>query len=232
MSENFDVEDLRRWEERLLIDAMKLGEPYTGDGIEYLDRALPYLPKYDERGWEIFGRPGDSIIGFQARDVLTKRFAWAVPTEEALAAIVKLSPIVEVGAGSGYWAKLLRERGAKVAPYDKEPYPILNMRVHRQVSYSHFPIAKGDPERALRDHPKRTLFISWPTYQSDWAARALDLHRGEHLVYIGEGYGGCTGNDRFHENLMAFYEEIQVVEIPRWFGLHDRLYVYRRLDET
>lgn len=224
MSENFDVEDFRRWEARLAAEAMKLNEPYTGGGIEYLDRAVPYLPKRDERGWEIFGHPADSIIGFQARDVLTKRFAWAVPTEEALAAIVELSPIVEVGAGSGYWAKLLRERGAKVAPYDIDPYPLLNS----QVSYSHAAVAKGGPERALRHHPKRTLFLCWPSYAQDWAAEALDLHEGEHVVYIGEGDGGCTGNDRFHHLLYTLYEEISCIEIPRWFGLHDRLYVVRR----
>ena len=33
------------------------------------------------------------------------------------------SPLVEVGAGTGYWAALLRGRGARVFAYDRDPPP-------------------------------------------------------------------------------------------------------------
>lgn len=211
-------------EERLVADALKLDAPYTGDGIEYLDRARPFLPTYDEYGLErIDFRDGGLLSSFMARDVLTKRFAWAVPNEEALAALVKLSPIVELGAGSGYWAMLLRERGAQVTAYDRYPYPLFN----GQISYSHSPVAKGGPDRALRHHPERTLFMSWP-YMNSMAADALKLHRGEHVAYIGEGLGGCTANEEFHLLLGLLYEEVDHVGIPRWMGLHDGLGIYRR----
>ena len=47
--------------------------------------------------------------------------AFAVPSEEALQLICKYSPLVEMGSGTGYWAKLLQERGADVAPIDVSP---------------------------------------------------------------------------------------------------------------
>jgi hypothetical protein len=53
------------------------------------------------------------------------RYAFGVPTEEALAAIAAVSPrgVVEIGAGSGYWAALLRDRGVRVEAYDIAPEP-------------------------------------------------------------------------------------------------------------
>eukprot|EP00271_Cylindrocystis_brebissonii_P019739 TRINITY_DN6186_c0_g1_i1.p1 TRINITY_DN6186_c0_g1~~TRINITY_DN6186_c0_g1_i1.p1 ORF type:complete len:542 (-),score=66.17 TRINITY_DN6186_c0_g1_i1:227-1852(-) len=54
---------------------------------------------------------------------LRRLYSWAVPTEEALAAIAAAAPngLVEMGAGTGYWAMLLRQRGVAVAAYDRRP---------------------------------------------------------------------------------------------------------------
>jgi methylase of polypeptide subunit release factors len=48
-------------------------------------------------------------------------YAFASPNSEALKALVKLSPIVEIGAGVGYWAALLRQQGAEVVAIDQNP---------------------------------------------------------------------------------------------------------------
>lgn len=220
------IEDFRRrTDERLAAAMLDLKTPYTGDGIEYLDKALPYLPKRaDSFDFEMFENPGDSVLMFQARNVLTKHYAWAIPSEAALAAIAKLSPIVEVGAGSGYWAKELRKLGAKVAPYDRDPYPLFN----GQISFSHSAVSKGGAEVAMRKFPERTLFLCWPSYSLPWAARAVRMHRGEYVAYIGEGLGGCTGDDDLHFLFGLLYEEIDHLAIPQWFGLHDSLTIYRR----
>lgn len=215
--------------ERLVADRMELTAPYTGDGIEYLDRAQPYLPERDEFGFESLGSflHDNLISAMQARDVLTKRYAWAIPDERALAALAALSPIVELGAGSGYWTYELRKRGAVVAPYDINPYPLFN----GYISWSWVAVAKGGAEKAMRHHAERTLFICWPNGHEDFA-RAVELHRGDHVVLIGEGTaGGCTGSEALDEAL-SIYEEIETIRIPRWMGLHDYLMVFRRLDET
>eukprot|EP00897_Mesotaenium_endlicherianum_P009382 jgi/Mesen1/8472/ME000478S07970 len=54
---------------------------------------------------------------------LRRIYSWAVPTGEAIDAIVKSAPggVLEIGAGTGYWAHLLRQRGVQVAAYDLQP---------------------------------------------------------------------------------------------------------------
>lgn len=48
-------------------------------------------------------------------------YAYAVPNEAALTTLTALGPLVEMGAGAGYWARLLKMRGAKVLPMDVHP---------------------------------------------------------------------------------------------------------------
>jgi hypothetical protein len=44
-----------------------------------------------------------------------------VPNEAALTTLAALGPLVEMGAGTGYWARLLKMRGAQVLPMDVHP---------------------------------------------------------------------------------------------------------------
>lgn len=48
-------------------------------------------------------------------------YAFAAPNERALAAMTALAPVLEVGAGVGYWTHLLRERGVTVVATDELP---------------------------------------------------------------------------------------------------------------
>jgi hypothetical protein len=50
---------------------------------------------------------------------LVEKYAWAVPDERSLAIISHFSPLIEVGAGKGYWARLLQGRGVDIISYDK-----------------------------------------------------------------------------------------------------------------
>ena len=57
---------------------------------------------------------------------LDHTFAFSVPTDEALSAIGQLasraeSEVLELGAGTGYWAACLRQQGVAVRAYDKYP---------------------------------------------------------------------------------------------------------------
>jgi hypothetical protein len=56
---------------------------------------------------------------FEAEDEdAQEKYAWAIPDERALKACAAFSPLVEMGAGAGYWARLLREMGCTVSPFD------------------------------------------------------------------------------------------------------------------
>src|SRR5262249_5941606 len=84
----------------------------------------------------------------------------------ALHAVAGVGPIVEMGAGTGYWTALLRRRGVDVVAYDRAPGvgcswngdgaggPVLHTRG-----------LVGEPE-ALARHPRRSLLLVWPPHPS------------------------------------------------------------------
>lgn len=165
------------------------------------------------------------VRGAIARHDMVRQYAWAIPSAEALDAIAELSPIVEVGAGGGYWSMLLRERGARVAPFDLQPYPLLNGYARRAWT----PVSRGGPARALKgERAGWTLLLCWPSYLDDWSERALALHRGEWVAYVGEGQGGCTATDAFHDRLERDYRREHTVRLPQWEGIHDWLELWKR----
>lgn len=145
-----------------------------------------------------------------------QRYAWAVPDENAIEVLAALSPIVEVGAGTGYWAKLLTQAGADVLAYDD-----LSWQGLKHGSW--FSVAQGGPEIAAA-HPDRALLLCWPPYNTPMACQALHRYAGATLAYVGEGQGGCNADDRFFVQL----ERRRRVAIPQWRGIHDMLTIYKR----
>lgn len=170
----------------------------------------------------------DFWAGRADRNDLCARYAWAIPNDEALDAIAKVGPIVEVGAGTGYWASLLADRGVDVVAYDLYPPPHPRNHWHEGAAAVHFPVARGGPAKVAR-HPDRALMLCWPPYAKPMAFHCVRLYAGSTVVYIGEGAGGCTGDDRFHELLGVEYgEPVESIAIPQWPGIHDRLEIFRR----
>jgi hypothetical protein len=166
------------------------------------------------------------------RQSIIPRYAYAIPSEEALAVIKRYGPIVEIGAGTGYWAAMLRERGSDVVAYDSCPPSALGEEPPGEHKNAHCDqirwseIAIGDSSRAA-DHPDRALFLCWPPYDEPMAADALTAYTGETVISIGE-YHGCTADRRFQELLDRDFELVEGCEIPRWRGNGDQLSVYRR----
>ena len=152
---------------------------------------------------------------YKERERYIRKFSWAIPSDEAIQTIVEHSPIVEMGAGTGYWAKLIAEAGADIDAYDQNPCDV------------HFNIQSGRPP-TVRVYTNRTLFLCWPPYNTPMAYQCLDNYRGNTIIYVGEGYGGCTGCDLFHETLRRDYTEVKHVHIQQWYGLHDILTVWKR----
>jgi hypothetical protein len=168
--------------------------------------------------------------GLGARRDLCRNYAWAVPTPEALDAIAALGPIVEIGAGTGYWAMMLQLRRCTVYAYDSHP-PYgeegEDANHYHQGVVCWTSVRKGGPEK-VNDHPGATLFLCWPPYNEPMAAEALALYRGERVIYIGEGPGGCTADDAFHDAIEAHWEAERMIAIPQWWGIHDVLEIYKR----
>jgi hypothetical protein len=75
--------------------------------------------------------------------------------------------------------------------------------------------------------PDSCLITCWPLYDHTMASDAV-AHPWEYIIYIGEGEGGCTGDDLFHSVLETKYEEIQHGECVNWAAIHSHVFVYRR----
>ena len=165
---------------------------------------------------------------------LTHKYAWAVPNAEALAAVAQQGKVVEAGAGSGYWASLLREMKADVVAFDEHGTALrgsLDANRFHSGARAWTDIVRGDAT-AIKQYPDRSLFMSFPPEDDPFAYDVLRRYKGDRFVYVGEPAGGVTGDEKFHNLVARGWKEVKTVEIPRWESssgfLQDALTVYER----
>ena len=83
---------------------------------------LPRWPEYDPDDPDALKERWKDYVDHRRR--VTSRWAWAVPDPKAIQFIVDVldgRPLVEVGAGNGYWASMLSQMGVDVIAYDRSP---------------------------------------------------------------------------------------------------------------
>lgn len=170
------------------------------------------------------------------RDFSTKEYSWAVPTCEALAAILAYGKtIVELGSGLGYWAACLKAAGGQVTAVDDgscgyKPrfFPATIVQDGKEYLDTH-----GGAKNS-------TLFISWGCDMNS----ALAAFQGEYLAVVGEALGGCTwwvGDGSYYpedveeEALSLALQQkqqwrcIREVQIPCWRSIYDVLAIFQRV---
>lgn len=157
---------------------------------------------------------------------LVARYAWSVPTDQAIRVIAAQPDIVEMGAGTGYWASLVAAAGGRIRCYDL--YQGEENEFRHRVQY--YPIERRGVE-VLRTDAKdcQTLLLSWPPYDDSFGHQCVRSFRGKWIVFIGEEEGGCTGDDKMFRRLRRDWKELWYVKLPQWPGMHDGMTVYERL---
>jgi hypothetical protein len=191
--------------------------------------------------------------GHLMRRHLVWRYSFAVPTLMAFTAIRGLGrDVVEMGAGTGYWAWLLRKRDVNVVAYDRDPCGPestnkwfgkpdrdASPEVWEQWHASKWRMPKpwiddviADKPTALRAHRDRALMLCWPPMRGkgeDMASESLGYWRGDSLIYIGEGEGGCTATGDFWRLLerMGFRLAARI-GLPQFWGINDWMGIYTR----
>ena len=174
-------------------------------------------------------READRLDLEARRRELASLFSWAVPNARALDVLAAHAPLLECGAGTGYWAALLRARGVDVIAYDAAPPGRAPNDFHRARRAPWTEVARSSSVAAARRHRGRTLLLCWPPYGDDAASYdVLRAYRGDALVYIGEPDEGATGSVRFRRELALNWTLGETVALPRWPRLRDTLMVYRR----
>lgn len=166
----------------------------------------------------------------ERRSELVARYAFAIPTAPVIEAIAAYSPLLEIGAGSGYWARCLAAAGADVVAYDIRPpsehLPWEWQEANPWFEDTWFHVMEGD-ERMAAGYPKRTLFLCWPPDDGIMADQAVRLYLeagGERIIFVGRPFhadGGLINHD-IEETLTVCHAR----PTPSWPGIEEWMIVY------
>lgn len=235
------------------VSVPSLAEFFDRFGNRYRDHLRTMFDRDGTRGLldarGLVASATDSLAVHMERDRFISEFSFAVPTREALDRICQFSPLLEIGAGSGAWAKLLAMRGADIIATDPalETYGLFFGKdgVPGRWARFYYPILPLAGKTAVRHWRTRNVFCSWPSYDRRWlrqAARAM--LPGRVLIVVRED---ATADERtwdyvehHFKPVVNYVEEIRAgglevghwvdnrIELPNWHFLHDRLEVWQK----
>jgi hypothetical protein len=115
---------------------------------------------------------------------LAQRYSYVVPQPHLLDVLGRYSPLVELGAGTGYWAHLVRLRGLDIVAFDQAPPGGERTNRYHPDSCSWTEVLEGDAT-VLAAHGDRSLFLCWPpAFSSLW--EALGYYAGDLVIYVGD----------------------------------------------
>jgi hypothetical protein len=163
-----------------------------------------------------------------SREKLVGKYAWAIPSPGDITWMTRVLDgrgLVEVGAGSGYWAWQAQQAGIDTIAY--EP---VHPDDNKYVDGHEWATVLRDGHEAAAHHPDRALLLCWPSYSEPWAAHTLATYNGDMLIYVGESEGGCCADDAFFELLDAEWEEAgRSPHHVTWWAIHCGMTAYRRI---
>ena len=178
------------------------------------------------------------------RDWLARFYGFATPNKKALGAIKKVGPLVEVGAGTGYWSSLLRARGADIVSYDIAPAQLAaaagasrskskkGSAKHKAMNEYHgnvpgFTDVRIGDSRCVAEHKDRALFLCYPPPAEPMAADTLKAYAGNCVVYAGE-WRGLTADPLFEKLLEKSFRLESRLSLPNFGNQASQLTVWRR----
>ncbi|MBO0884397.1 MAG: hypothetical protein J2P17_29515 [Mycobacterium sp.] len=205
----------------------------SSSGNPYWEIVRPSVSVRNGRRVVDGGNPDGSARLAFAGMMLQAIYAYAIPSPETIAWVSEFCegrPLLEMGAGRGYWAAQLAAAGMVITAYDSEPPD--------QTENVSFPSASGQvdtwhPVQDRRHFDRRVtagsddvLFLCWPpgwgnTMASD-ALAAFEQADGNRLIFIGEPKGGKTGDDAFFDALSAGWTlASQDTQFVSWWNVQD-----------
>jgi hypothetical protein len=199
----------------------------TLPGREHMDQLVVEIPVWTDDGALTL----ELMRAGVHHDPIRMHYAWSIPTPGDLDMITGwLEPgqgVVEVCAGSGYWAWMLTQYGVDTVAYDQAPGgPGSGNRFAKGGPWH--PVLVGGPQSAA-EHPDRALLLCWPPQDSPVAAQTLAAYRGDTLV-LAMNYG-ASGDADFHAALRRDWDRVDEsgahVSI---IGMEDSVLVLRRRD--
>lgn len=199
----------------------------------YWDIVRPFVFEHEGRRVVNGGRAGGSSrLGYAAM-ILQATYAYALPSPETLQWVAEATagrPLIELGAGRGYWAAQLARQDLVVEAYDVDP--------PSATQNPSFPAARGQQDAwykvgNLEDFAlqkanlgEKVLFLCWPPgWGNKMASECLidfENSGGTEVIFVGEPQGGKTGDDQFFELLATRWKlTSQDPNFVSWWNLKD-----------
>ena len=160
---------------------------------------------------------------YKDKDNFRTKVSWHVPTVSLISLLVKSGPIVSVGCGNAFTESQAISQGADIICTDLTPPPNLWCP---ETAYTN--VEQISAEDAVEKYNDRTVFMAWPPYNTSMAYDVVQkMKSGQKLIYIGEGDGGCTGDDNFFNSLYDDFESLDHdINIKRWVGIYDYVKIF------
>ena len=174
---------------------------------------------------------GDSSVTVERRQKYVQKYGCTAWTEEALETLKEHTPLIELGAGQGLWAKELKKQygdDVSIAAFDNHGSPQPYLSEARNVEF-------GD-ESALqrKEFAESTLFLCYPplTQDSPLGINSLKLYRGKTLIYVGEGRRGSNCSEEFFDMLESQFRIVKVVDLNPFPGGAEKMFVLERKEKV
>lgn len=163
---------------------------------------------WGEYGWE----PIDNTS-------ILRKYPEYLPTDKNLETIVEYSPLLEVGAGNGYWSKKIDSSGGKIVSTDIFPHDFKNEKTFYDIS-------KEDHTIVLKHKDKSVLLCHPPS--SDWSLDLLEMmEKGQEIIFVGEVYG-CDATPDFFKYLQTCFDIIEVQDVIDWKSHNAKLIIAQK----
>ena len=168
------------------------------------------------------------------RDIMKGLAGCVLPTQKWVTPLAKWlegKKCLEIMSGCGSLAKALQDKGIDVTPTD-------NFKEHTYDSWATnlwTPIENIDCLDAISKYKDVDIIImSWP-YVNDTCVKVLrkmrEVNPKAQLLYIGEGYDGCTACDEFFDELVEITDDKEFNAVAEkyetYYGDRDKLWLVR-----
>ena len=173
--------------------------------------------------------------------------AFAVPSEAALQVLSQHSPIVEMGAGTGYWVHILQRRGIQCVAYDARPNAEAlgaaaaaanggggggggGNEFHGDCP-SFTDVKRGGPNLLSESKwSNHTLLLCYPPPNKPMGYQAVNAFCGQHVIHVGE-WRGDTGDTQLEKEFGLKWDLVLRLPLPNWGDTAEDLTVWRRKKE-
>lgn len=166
----------------------------------------------------------DAQAGITAA-ALAQRYSYVFPDAHILEKLARLGPLVEMGAGTGYWAHQLRTRGTDVLAFDRAPPDRAEPNRYHEKTPTWSEVLPGD-HTELSAHSDRALFLCWPPLFSA-LGDSLMFYRGNTVACIGDG-GHRTARLRHLNDQFGQVAVFPVHALDPFPGIAATLSIWRR----